>query len=168
MMRILITGMSGVGKTTVIRALRSLGFHAIDMDEPGWASADEFGHQRWDVARLQQVMGELPSEPLFVSGCSEDQVALYSQFSKIVLLSAPKSVVAQRLTCRTDNSYGKRVTELEEVMRNVDEIEPLLRQHATHEIVTTQPIDAVVQTILNIICPTSHCSRRATPRAGEC
>src|SRR5215510_1548551 len=107
MMRILITGISGVGKTTLIRALRALDFRAIDMDEPGWASSDEFGHQRWDVARLQELMGELLSEPLFVSGCSEDQVALYPQFSKIILLSAPKSVIAQRLACRTDNPYGK-------------------------------------------------------------
>jgi len=30
---ILITGMSGVGKTTAIQALRALGHHAIDMDE---------------------------------------------------------------------------------------------------------------------------------------
>jgi broad-specificity NMP kinase len=163
-MRILITGMSGVGKTTVIRALRALGFRAIDMDEPGWVSSDEFGHQRWDVARLQKLMGERLSELLFVSGCSEDQVAL-PQFSKIVLLSAPKSVVAGRLACRTDNSYGKRVAELEEVMRNLDEIEPLLRQWATHEIVTTQPIDTVVHAILDISCPT-HCSRRAKTHAA--
>src|ERR1041384_1894551 len=119
-MRILITGVSGVGKTTTIGALRALDFRAIDMDEPGWASFDEFGHQRWNVARLQKLMGELDSGPLFVSGCSEDQGALYPQFSKIVLLSAPKSVIAQSLACRTSNSYGKRMTELEEVMRNVD------------------------------------------------
>jgi dephospho-CoA kinase len=30
-MRVLITGMSGVGKTTIIGALRALGFRAIDM-----------------------------------------------------------------------------------------------------------------------------------------
>jgi broad-specificity NMP kinase len=167
MMRILITGMSGVGKTTVIRALRALDFRAIDMDEPGWASFDEFGQQRWDVARLQELMGELLSEPLFVSGCSEDQVALYPQFSKIILLSAPKSVIAQRLARRTDNSYGKRVAELEEVMRNLDEIEPLLRKQATHEIVTTQPIDAVVEAILDISCPSTHSSQRAKTRAAE-
>src|SRR5262249_44212804 len=74
------------------------------------------------------------------------------QFSKIILLSAPKSVIAQSLACRTDNAYGKRVAELEEVMRNLDEIEPLLRKRATHEIVTTQPIDAVVEAILDISC----------------
>jgi broad-specificity NMP kinase len=163
-MRILITGMSGVGKTTIIGALRALNFRAIDMDEPGWSSFDEFGHQRWDVARLQESMGEFPGEPLFVSGCSEDQVALYPQFSKIVLLSAPKSIIAQRLSCRTDDSYGKRVAELEEVMRNLDEIEPLLRRRATHEIITTQPIDAVVEAILEISCPTTHGSRRAKKR----
>jgi len=137
------------------------------MDDPGWASFDEFGHQRWDVARLQESMGEVVSEPFFVSGCSEDQVALYPQFSKIILLSAPKSVIAQRLACRTSNSYGKRLAELEEVMRNVDEIEPLLRKSATHEIVTTQPIDAVVEAILDISCPSTHYSRRAKMRSTE-
>jgi shikimate kinase len=166
-MRILITGMSGVGKTTVIVALRALGFRAIDMDEPGWASFDEFGHQRWDAARLQELMGELVGELLFVSGCSEDQVAFYSQFSKIILLSAPKSVIAQRLASRTDNSYGKRPAELEEVMKNLDEIEPLLRERATHEIVTTQPVDAVVKRILEISCPIKHSSRRVKKHAAE-
>ena len=94
-------------------------------------------------------------------------MTLYPQFSKIVLLSAPKSVIARRLACRTDNSYGKRVAELEEVMKNLDEIEPLLRKSAAHEIVTTQPIDAVVETILNISCPTSHRSRRAKTHVAE-
>lgn len=150
-MRILITGMSGVGKSTVVQALRGLGFVAIDMDEPGWASCDEFGHQRWDVLRLQEFMGRHLSEPLFVSGCSEDQVALYQQFSKIILLTAPKSVIIQRLACRTGNSYGKQQAELGEVMRNLDEIEPFLRKSATHEIVTTQPINAVVEAILDIL-----------------
>jgi shikimate kinase len=158
--------MSGVGKTTVVRALRDLDFRAIDMDEPGWASYDALGHQRWDGARLQEMMDDPLSDPLFVSGCSEDQVAFYPQFSRIVLLSAPKPVIAQRLASRTNNSYGKRATELEEVMRNLDEIEPLLRERATHEIVTTEGIDEVVKKILDISCP-KHCSRRAKTHAAE-
>lgn len=150
MMRVLITGLSGVGKTTVVGALRERDLRAIDMDEPGWAFVDEFGHQRWNAARLQRVMDDPLSDPLFVSGCSEDQVAFYPQFSRIILLSAPKSVIAQRLACRTNSSYGKRRTELEEVMRNLDEVEPLLRVRATDEIVTTWSIDDVVKKILDI------------------
>src|SRR5215813_9781440 len=72
-----------------------------------------------------------------------------------------------KLACRTDNPYGKRVVELEEVMKNLDEIEPLLRKRATHEIVTTQPIDAVVEAILDISCSSTHCRRRAKTRAAD-
>lgn len=150
MMRVLITGISGVGKTTVVGALRERDLRAIDMDEPGWAFVDEHGHQRWNAARLQRMMEDPLSDPLFVSGCSEDQVVFYPQFSKLILLSAPKPVIAQRLACRTNSPYGKRPTELEEVMRNLDEIEPLLRARATHEIATTCSIEQVVKRILDI------------------
>jgi broad-specificity NMP kinase len=167
MMRVLITGMSGVGKTAVVRVLRNLGFRAIDMDEPGWATFDELGHQRWDAARLQEMIEDSLCDPLFVSGCSEDQVPFYSQFSKIILLSAPKSVIAQRLASRTENSYGKHPAELEEVMKNLDEIEPLLRERATYEIVTTQPIDVVVKEILDISCSTKRRSRRYVANGGS-
>jgi dephospho-CoA kinase len=37
MSRVLLTGMSGTGKSSVIAELRSRGFTAIDMDEPGWS-----------------------------------------------------------------------------------------------------------------------------------
>jgi broad-specificity NMP kinase len=169
MMRILITGMSGVGKTAVIRALRELHFCAIDMDEPGWSAFDEVGHQRWDAVRLQQMMDDELSHPLFVSGCSADQVAFYPQFSNIVLLSAPKPVIAQRLACRTGNAYGKHPAELKEVMRNVDAIEPLLREQATHEIVTTQPIHAVVKKLLEISLPNKALqpTRRSTRLSAD-
>jgi hypothetical protein len=37
MKRVLLTGMSGTGKSTVIRELARLGHKAIDLDEPGWS-----------------------------------------------------------------------------------------------------------------------------------
>jgi len=148
--RVLVTGIAGVGKTAVITALRERDFRAIDMDEPGWAFVDEQGHQRWHLARLLPVIDEPRTQPLFVSGCSEDQVALYPRFSRIVLLSAPPAVIAQRLASRTGNPYGKDPAELAAVMRSLEEIEPLLRARATHEIVTTRPIEQVVDELAAI------------------
>ena len=35
--RVLLTGMSGTGKSTLITALAARGFKAVDMDEPEWS-----------------------------------------------------------------------------------------------------------------------------------
>ncbi len=84
----LITGMSGVGKTSVVDELRRRGFPCIDMDEPGWSSMDAEGHQHWNVDRLAEAMTKVGNKRLFVSGCAEEQADLYHRFGGIVLLSA--------------------------------------------------------------------------------
>jgi dephospho-CoA kinase len=40
MSRVLLTGMSGTGKSSVIAELKRRGFAAIDMDEPDWSVRD--------------------------------------------------------------------------------------------------------------------------------
>lgn len=37
MKRVLITGMSGTGKSAVIRELAARGFRAVDIDTPEWS-----------------------------------------------------------------------------------------------------------------------------------
>jgi hypothetical protein len=86
-----------------------------------------------------------------VSGCAENQVRFYPQFSHIILMSAPLEVIRKRLGERSSNSYGRRPEELEEVLRHLSSVEPLLRQSATHEIETTVPLDRVVATVLSLV-----------------
>jgi hypothetical protein len=86
--------------------------------------------------------------PLFISGCAENQVKFYSQLTDVVLLSAPRDVILNRLSTRTNNPYGKTAAELEEVIRNTDEVEPLLRRGASYEIDTSPPLKEVVEQIL--------------------
>jgi dephospho-CoA kinase len=40
MSRVLVTGMSGAGKSTVLGELRRRGLLAVDTDDPGWALPD--------------------------------------------------------------------------------------------------------------------------------
>ena len=46
MRRILVTGMSGTGKSSALAELRERGFDVVDTDEPGWTdwSAEEDGY----------------------------------------------------------------------------------------------------------------------------
>jgi shikimate kinase len=150
MRRVLLTGMSGTGKSSVIAELKRRGFAAIDMDEPGWSVRDAEGHQLWCEERLREVLAAEHAGPVFVSGCAENQVKFYPQFSHIVLMSAPADVIKERLASRTDNHYGKRPDELAEVLHHLEWVEPLLRRSATHEIVTTMPLDRVVATVLSL------------------
>ena len=146
-MRVLITGMSGTGKSSVIDELRKRGFQAIDMDEPGWSEFVD-GNQLWREDRLQQALDDAGDPPLFISGCAENQGKFYPQLTEVILLSAPAEVITERLLTRTSNSYGKRPEELSEVLGYLETVEPLLRRGATHEIVTTMPLDEVVKQLL--------------------
>src|SRR5215469_1436079 len=58
MKRVLLTGMSGTGKSSVIRALSELGYKAIDTDD-GWCEQLPDGRQRW---REDAIAGLLPPE----------------------------------------------------------------------------------------------------------
>lgn len=155
MSRVLLTGMSGVGKSSVIRELRTRGYPAVDMDEPGWSVHNAEGDQVWCEDRLRAVLASHGTDHLFVSGCAENQVKFYAEFSHIILMSAPVNVIRERLVRRTENPYGKNPEELAEVLEHLEWVEPLLRQSATHEIVTTMPLDRVVATVLSL----AHASR---------
>jgi shikimate kinase len=148
--RVLLTGMSGTGKSTIIRALRRKGFTAIDMDDPGWSTWGSDGHQIWLEEPLQKALDTAQSSPVFVSGCAENQVTFYPQFSHIVLLRAPTDIIEKRLACRESNAYGKRPEELAQILDQLAQIEPLLRQSATHEIDTTSPVDQIVTTLISL------------------
>ena len=100
MSRVLLTGMSGTGKSTIIRELRRKGFTAIDMDDPGWSTWGSDGHQIWLEEPLQKALDAAQSSPVFVSGCAENQVTFYPQFTHIVLLSAPTDIIKKRLLGR--------------------------------------------------------------------
>jgi shikimate kinase len=78
-------------------------------------------------------------------------VKFYSWFDHIVLLTAPASVLVERLTTRTNNPYGKAPEEMAETLRFIETVEPLLRKAATLELDATAPLEAIVEAILRHI-----------------
>ncbi|MDB5044194.1 MAG: shikimate kinase [Deinococcus sp.] len=142
MKRILITGMSGTGKSSVIEALAARGFAAIDTDSDEWCewqNEDELTPPDW-IWRADRI-AELLSAPrevaLFVSGCKSNQGEFYPYFDQIVLLSAPLEVMLERIAARTNNPYGKTEAERELIVQHLTWVEPLLRARATLEVDTS-------------------------------
>jgi dephospho-CoA kinase len=133
--RVLLTGMSGTGKSSFIHALAARGFKAVDTDD-GWCEPLPDGRQRWREDAIGQLLDTQDADVLFVAGCKENQVRFHPRFDLIILLSAPVEVLAQRAS-RTANSFGRAPGELKRVLDDLQTVEPLLCKAATHEIRTT-------------------------------
>jgi dephospho-CoA kinase len=147
--RVLLTGMSGTGKTGVIGALAALGYKAVDTDD-GWCEPLPDGRQQWQERAIGELLATEDAAVLFVAGCEENQVAFHPRFDVIILLSAPAEVMIERLASRTANTYGKSSAELARVLDDLRSIEPRLRKIADHEIRTTIPLPDVVSAVLRL------------------
>lgn len=85
-----------------------------------------------------------------MQGTVANQWRFYGRFDAVVLLTAPIDVVLDRLRRRTNNPFGKSADERARILADIAEIEPLLRQSATHEIDTTRPLPEVVDALVAI------------------
>jgi shikimate kinase len=150
MRRILLTGMSGNGKSAIIEELTARGYRAVDIDQPGWSVHAEDGDWIWNEERVRELFDTDDSGLLFISGCAENQVKFYPQLDEIILLSAPSEVITERIRTRTNNHYGKDPSEMADVLYYLETVEPLLRRGATREIDTSVPLEEVVERVLEI------------------
>ncbi len=160
-MIVLITGMSGTDKSTVIADLQTRGHLAIDLDEDGWShwvpcdgnpTGAHPGHDwLWDEARLTELLDEADDEALFLSGCAPNMGKFAQWFDQTILLTAPANVILERVARRVTNAYGKSALERDAILANLQEVEPLLRSLATREIDATQPLGSVVDEVLKVV-----------------
>ena len=143
--------MSGTGKSTALAALGREGFEVVDTDEPGWTewSEVEAGYV-WHEGRIAELLARHRNITLYVSGTVSNQGRFYPQFDAVVLLSAPRQVLLERIEGRTSNDYGKTPAERDQILRDLNEVEPRLRATCTHEVDAGQPIDDVVATLIAI------------------
>ena len=149
MKRVLLTGMSGTGKSSVIEALAARGYKAVDTDD-GWCEPLPDGRQRWREDAIGQLLAIENADVLFVAGCEENKARFQPRFDVIILLSAPAEILAGRLASRTGNPYGKTPGELRRVFDDLRAVEPLLRKAADYEIRTTMPLSDVVAAVLRL------------------
>lgn len=145
----LLTGMSGTGKSSVVCELVARGYKAVDTDD-GWTERQPDGRERWREDAIEALLATEDADVLFVAGCEENQVRFHAQFDHIVLLSAPVETLVERLATRTNNPFGKTHEELRRILEDVETVEPLLRRVASHEIRTTAPMDEVVDEVLRL------------------
>jgi RNase adaptor protein for sRNA GlmZ degradation len=148
-MWVLLTGMSGTGKTTLVHELRRRGFTAYDADEDGFSEPREDGRWGWRADRVAGLLAGATAGPAFFAGCSEEQAGL--PFDVRVLLSAPEAVLVERLRTRRGNAYGRDGAELAQVRADLVAVEPLLRRSADVVLTTTVPPARLADALLAAI-----------------
>ena len=127
MARILVTGMSGVGKSTLLRELARRGHLTVDTDYDGWVLDGN-----WDEGRMTQLLHH--ESAIVVSGTVENQAQFSDRFNAVILMTAPLDVLLERVRQRSDNPYGTTKADREEIRGYVLTLQPLLRLGATHEL----------------------------------
>lgn len=154
MSRILVTGMSGVGKTTLLHELVRRGYPGIDTDHDGWVLPDG----TWDEARMSALLAS--EQTLVVTGTVENQGRFYDRFAAVVLLSAPVEVLIDRVSVRTNNPYGNARAEQAVIRQQVLDVEPLLRRRATLELDGRRPVSGLADDVERLLASgrgTSSC-----------
>jgi dephospho-CoA kinase len=159
MSRVLVTGMAGTGKSSALRELTRRGYRAVDTDDAGWREYREYvepidelhrGEYRWVEERMTELLDSDDDRSLFVAGGVRNQAKFYDRFDAVVLLSAPADVMLDRVARRRTNKYGKTALQRAEILADLAEVEPLLRQSCTHELDASRPLDEVVADLIEI------------------
>ena len=141
---ILVTGMSGTGKSTALRELARRGHRVVDTDTGGWVE-ESGGERQWREDRIDALLTghERTGTPLFLAGTVRNQGRFYPRFTEVVLLSAPLPLMLDRVAARDTNPFGKTAAERARIVADTAEVEPLLRASATVEIDTRLSVTEV-------------------------
>ena len=154
---VLLTGMSGAGKTTTLRALAARGHATRDLDYDGYsvlvrAPEQPVGwEQLWDLGKVRALLDAHDDGALFLAGTVRNQAELYDRFDAVVLLTAPRDVLLRRIEARTDNPYGKDAPGRAQIEHDIDAVEPLLRRRATHVLGTVRPVEETVAALEDLV-----------------
>jgi dephospho-CoA kinase len=159
---VLVTGMSGTGKSAVLAELERRGHEVVDTDYGDWIDRDG-PEPLWREDRIAALLDERSGETLFIAGCVANQGRFYPRFDAVVLLSAPVDVILERVTERDSNPFGKTHEEREKIVSDLEQFEPILRAGATNEIDTRAPITEVADELERL----ANAAARSRPDKSE-
>jgi len=169
-MKILLTGMSGAGKTTTLAELQKHGYLVVDLDATGlceWKNIEtgektEYGPNGKDYAWLTKHgwYCDIEKFKLFLSCIREDKIVFIAGmtenlkefskiFDKIFIIGAENKVIEKRLIERTNNHFAKKEDERLFMFKHTQEL--LNQLENPIEIDTNKKPESVAQSVLDAL-----------------
>jgi energy-coupling factor transporter ATP-binding protein EcfA2 len=167
---VLVTGISGSGKSSVCVALKRLGHRAVDSDEesfsswvhrrtgevivdppypvpPGW-----LGDFAWkiDVDRVKALAAAATSHVTFLCGNAENEFDVWPYVDRVVCLVVDDETLRHRLATRDTNDFGKHPDELRAALAWNPSMAHRYREHGACLVDATRPLAEVVHEVLLI------------------
>ncbi|OGI95789.1 hypothetical protein A2917_00555 [Candidatus Nomurabacteria bacterium RIFCSPLOWO2_01_FULL_42_17] len=167
-MKIYITGVSGVGKSSVAEMLNKRGIYSIDIDgveglchwinndtleKSGWHSGMDSGwfekHEYiCDKEKLINLMSD-QKDTVVVCGQAYNYSDLWNLFDKVFLLHCSEEIFIKRITERTSHDFGKHNSEKEMILGWYKDFEKDILNKGAISINTDRPLADVVDEIVS-------------------
>lgn len=170
---IYLTGISGSGKSAVIRELQARGYEAHGVDEMGYADwvdrqtgkiipfpEDEnsvdihewYKKHNWvlsddRISKLKQ-QADANDTLIFLAGVADGEDTVWHYFGKVFVLNVDEATIRQRIAKRTDNDFGKTPDEMAAILRWLDGYEERYRTYGAVIVDATKPLNEVVDEIV--------------------
>ena len=183
MSAVLITGMSGAGKSTIAQALARRGLASLDADgdpllarsvdcdgkvveDPSipdfaWLARHSWA---WDPARLDVLIRTAAPATLYICGGAANEIELADRFTQMFLLEMDEPTMLARLDAPSrDNEWGRIGDTREHLRRRLPGHQDRLRAFGAIPIEARQPLDQVVDAILSYTLAGSATSQASKP-----
>lgn len=165
-MKILVTGMSGVGKSTLCNHIKQLGYNSFDLDDiPGLCklyhpngnevSAEEkhveLNMLETDYLCDANTLGKHVEDQVgltFYFGYIDNFTEIAKHFDKIILLILTPEENKRRMSIRTSTDFAKDEKTQNEIIAFKDEWENLVREHNPIVIDVSKDTPAIAKTVL--------------------
>jgi thymidylate kinase len=165
--RICVTGVPGVGKSTILSALKERGFHTLGTEEDGlcsWRHRDT-GEQvtreklvdesfaaehrlMCDIAQLQMTMSTI-DERVVVCGVVSNQEEFLKLFDTILLLQCLPETLIKRLEGRTNKPFPKGSFVQRRVLSRQTAFDQEMLEHGAVPIDAERPLEQVIDDIVS-------------------